>query len=111
MLSTLLLLTMQMMASGGVPNIRTLTLFKMNNVHYQCTGQNCVPAIVVYAANLRRCQMTCIDNAECRTVAYNQSDRRCEMFADIPSNNGYLMTQIGIITMTAIDSRRLSAGE
>ena len=109
MLNTLLLLTMQMIASGGTQDIRTLTQSKMNNMQYQCTSQNCVPSTVVYAANLRRCQLVCIDNVQCRTWTYNQSNRRCEMFADIPEHNGYLTVQIGAITLTAIDTRRLSA--
>lgn len=102
---------MQMIAPGHVQEIRTLTLLKMNNIQYQCTGQNCVPSVAVYVANLRRCQMACTDNAQCRTATYNQSDSRCEMFADIPEHNGYLMAQVGVITMAAIDSRRLSARE
>lgn len=109
MLTICFLFTLYSIISVNAQDIRALTLSKMNNIQYQCAGQSCSPSIIIYALNLRRCQMTCIDNLQCRTVTYNQSDGRCEMFADIPGHNGCLMTQLGIITMTAIDSRRLSA--
>ena len=111
MLFALLLLTSQMIALSNLQNVRSLPLLIMNDTQYQCNGQNCVPSIEVYAANLRQCQMACTNYAQCRTVSYSLFDAKCEMFADISEYNGHLATQPGVITMTAVDSRRLSARE
>ena len=109
MLTTLFLLSLMFIESVNVQDIRTLTLLRMIDTEYQCTGQSCSPTIVIYASNVRRCQMACTTNSQCRTLTYNQSDNRCEMFADIPAHNGYLLNQVGTVTMTTIDSRKLSA--
>ena len=109
MLRVLFLFLLETIGFVSVQDIYTLTLLKMTDTQYQCNGQSCSPAIVIYAANIRRCQMACTSNSQCRTFTYNQSDKRCEMFADIPAHNGYLLNQVDVITMTTIDSRKLSA--
>lgn len=109
MLEIFLLFLLSFIKTVSVQNIRTLALSKITDLQYQCVGQSCASSIVIYGTTLRRCQMACANDLECRTMNFNQSNGRCEMFADIPGNNGYLVTQVGIVTMTAIDSRKSSA--
>lgn len=86
-------------------------LLKTNNIQYQCANQSCLPSIIIYTSSLIQCQLACTNNLQCRTVTYDPSNKRCEMFADMPDQNGNLVAQGGIITMIAIDSRKLSACE
>ena len=90
-------------------NIRSLFLSQVNDVKYQCVSPDCSPSTVVSASNLQNCQFVCLANTECRTITFDQSTNQCEVFADIPSENGDLLTQTGVVTMTAMDERQLSA--
>lgn len=109
MLSVLFLFLLEIIAFVNVQDIRTLTLLKMIDTQYQCTDQSCSSTIVSYTSTVRRCQMACTADSQCRTLTYNRSDNRCEMFADILAQNGYLLSQSGAVTMTTVDSRKLSA--
>ncbi|CAF3926678.1 unnamed protein product [Adineta steineri] len=90
-------------------DIRTLSLTKLNNIQYQCTVSGCSSSNTVLALNLRACEIACLVNINCRTLTFDQSINQCELFVDIPSQYGSLITQANIITMTAIDDRQLSA--
>ena len=82
---------------------------KMNDVQYQCTNPGCSSSNIVFAANLKRCEMACLADANCRTVTFDQSNNQCQLFPDIPSQYGSMVTQPGVVTLTAIDNRLLSA--
>jgi hypothetical protein len=90
-------------------DIRTLKLYKMNDIKYQCINLGCSPSTIVSASNLRRCQIACLSDTNCRTVTFDQSNNHCELFADIPSQYGNTLAQAGVVTMIAIDGRQLSA--
>ncbi|CAF1342646.1 unnamed protein product [Adineta steineri] len=90
-------------------DIRSLLLTKWNNIQYQCTNYGCSSSTTVLALNLRACVIACLVNTNCRTLTFDQSNNQCELFVDIPSQYGNLITQANIITMTAIDDRQLSA--
>ncbi|CAF1004580.1 unnamed protein product [Adineta ricciae] len=94
---------------SNAQNIRTLKLFKINNIQYQCNNPGCSSSTIVYVSNLIRCETACLTNTECRTVTFNSSNNRCELFVDIIEQYGNMIPQIGFITMTAIDNRRLFA--
>lgn len=94
---------------SSAQEIRTLKLFKIDNVRYQCFQSGCSILTFGYVYNLRRCQMYCLSHLQCRTVTYESSTHRCELFIHIPGQYGDLVAQIGVVTMTAVDERRLSA--
>ena len=90
-------------------NIRTLRLSKMIDTKYQCMTAGCSPSILVSVSTLRRCQIACLSDANCRTVTFDKSSNHCELFPDILSQYGNMLPQADAVTMTAIDGRQLSA--
>ncbi|CAF3875367.1 unnamed protein product [Adineta steineri] len=52
--------------------------------------------------------MACLTYDNCRTITYDKSTNRCEIFVDTPSQYGSLVTQTDYVTMIAVDDRRLS---
>jgi hypothetical protein len=92
-------------------DIRTLELSLMNNIKYQCNDSDCSPSTIVSVPNIRRCQMVCIADATCRTVTFDHSSNNCQVFFDIPSENGNLLPQAGVATMITIDDRLLLGGK
>jgi hypothetical protein len=96
-------------AQSDSQQMNTLLLTEMNDVRYECTEPGCSSSMISSASSLRTCQRTCLMNPNCRTITFDQSRNQCEIFADISSQYGSLMTQIGVVTCTAVDDRRLSA--
>ena len=109
MISGKLLLLLTVITSTVSQNTQSLLLSLVEDVKYQCSNLDCSPSIVVIASNLKNCQSICLSNLQCRTITFDPSTNQCEIFADIPSINGNLFTQVGVVTMTAVDERQLSA--
>lgn len=106
-IGTLLLLILVPQIIGN--SIRTLLLSEIMNTEYQCNDLGCSSHTAVNAANLLSCQITCLNDNQCRTTTYDLASHRCALFSDIPSAYGELLPHAGVVTMTTIDQRRLSA--
>lgn len=88
---------------------RSLLLSKMIDIKYQCNNVGCSPSTIISVSSLRNCQLVCLSNTQCRTVTFDPSNQQCEVFSDIPSQYGQLLAQTSVVTMIAIDDRRLFA--
>ena len=104
-----LLILLAIVTSATAQDIRTLLLSKTNDLRYQCSDRDCLPSTITSVASMRMCEIACLAGNNCRTVTYDQFTKQCEQFADIPSQYGSLVAQAGVVTMTAIDDRQLSA--
>ena len=82
-----------------------------NNINYECDNSGCSPSTIVSVSSLRNCQYVCLTDAQCRTVTFDENSNQCELFSDIPSQYGNLLAKTGVVTMTVIDDRQLSACE
>jgi len=79
------------------------------DIKYQCNDPGCSPSTIVSVSSLKNCQFACLNDAQCRTVTFDQNSNQCELFSDIPSQYGTLLPQISVVTMTAINGIQLSA--
>ncbi len=109
MINTKLLLLLTIITQSISQEIRSLSLSKMTNIKYQCNSTGCLPSTIVSVPGLLDCQFVCLMNRQCRTITFDQSNHQCEVFSDIPSQYGDLLVQTGVVSMTAIDDRELSA--
>ena len=105
----ILLLCYAFIAQSYSQNMRSLRLFRMNGKRYQCTNVGCSPSSITVVPSLRSCQLTCLAKGICRTLTFDSSTSRCQLFVDTPSQYGQLLTETDVVTMTATDARQLSA--
>ena len=94
----LLALIVQMVAQ----DFRTFRLHKTGDMRYQCTDSGCSTSSVTRGLSLRRCQLACIDLTNCRTIVFDQSISRCELFLDSIEQRGSMLAQAGIITLAVL---------
>ena len=106
---TIMLLLLITITHSISQNIRTIYLSELSNTKYECADPSCSSSIVTFTVNLMNCQINCLSYNNCRTATFNQFNKQCELFPDIPSQYGNMVTQTGIVTMTAVDDRKLSA--
>lgn len=90
-------------------NMRTLRLSQINDMDYQCNNPGCSPSTQITALTLRRCQLFCISDNNCRTATYQRLNQTCRLYPDIPSQYGIIVPAIDVITLLAIDERQLTA--
>ena len=109
MTNTKLLFLFTIITQSVSQDIRSLMLSTDINIKYQCNNPGCSPSTIVSVSSLRNCQFTCLNDAQCRTVTFDQNSNQCELFSDIPSQYGTLLPQTSVATMTAINDRQLSA--
>ncbi len=108
---TVILFLIIILAKSDSQDIRSLELYQMSDTNYQCIDPACSPSTIVSVSDIRSCQIACLSDAKCRTVTFDHSTNVCQMFFDIPSVNGNLLTQAGVETMIAIDDRQLLGGK
>lgn len=89
-------------------DMRTLVVNKLNDVRYDCIDPGCSSSIMISVASFARCYIACISSNNCRTVTFDQSTKRCQLFTDFPSQYGTLTVQNNCITLIAIENRILS---
>lgn len=71
-------------------DIRSMHLSKLTNIIYQCNTSDCLSSTVVSTAGLQNCKIACLNNGQCRTVTFDSNNNQCEIFVNIPSENGNL---------------------
>ena len=64
----------------------------MFDAKYQCNSTGCSPSTIASVSSLRDCQFICLSNTQCRTITLDQSSQQCEVFSDIPSQYGQLLS-------------------
>jgi len=106
---TIVLFLLVIIAQSESQNSNTLMLSIMNDVRYQCIDLGCSSPIIMSVSNVRACQIACLMDANCRTATFDQSMNQCELFTNISSENGSMIAQIGVVTLTAIDRTQESA--
>ena len=109
MANTKLLFLFTIITQAVSQDTRTLMLSIVTNIKYQCDNPGCSPSTIVSVSSLRNCQFVCLNDAQCRTVTFDEYSNQCELFSDIPSQYGNLLAKTGVVTMTVIDHRQLSA--
>ncbi|CAF0742476.1 unnamed protein product [Adineta steineri] len=83
-------------------------LSRFIDIKYQCNNPGCSSSIIDPASSLRDCQFTCLADAQCRTITFDENSNQCELFSDIPSQYGNLLAQSGVITMTVMDDTQVT---
>jgi hypothetical protein len=109
MANIILLLLLDFMAQSFSQDIRSLFLLKIIGKKYQCTSVGCSPSTLVLKPSLRDCEFACLVDASCHTLSFDSSKNQCELFVNIPSQYGNLLTQASVVTMTTIDYKQIPA--
>lgn len=81
----------------------------MINTKFQCFNIRCQPFNVTTVSDTFNCQILCLAQEQCRTINFWQLTGQCELFAEVPGNNGTLMASVGSIVMVVIYGARLSS--
>ena len=111
MVLTTLLLTSAIIMQSSQAVIRSMYLTVAVDSQFQCNNSNCVPLTIVTLPNLMSCQLACLAELQCLTATFEELTGQCELFVDSVNGNGALTTQIGIVTMTAVDRTRAASSK
>ena len=109
MANMILLLLLDFIAQSFLQDIRSLELLEIIGRKYQCTSGGCSPSTFVRGSNLRDCKFACLADASCRTLSFDFSKNQCELFVNIPSQYGNLLTQASAVTMTTTNYKQIHA--
>ncbi len=109
MANIILLLLLNFIAQSFSQDIRSLYLFEIIGKKYQCNTVGCSPSTLSLVSSLNDCEYACLADARCRTLSFDSSKNQCELFINIPSQYGNLLTQASVVTMTTNDYRQIPA--
>jgi len=109
MANIILLLLLAFIAQSFSQNIRSLQLLEIIGKKYQCTSAGCSPSTRIHMSSLRDCELACLADTSCRTLSFDSSKNQCDLFINIPSQYGILLTQASVVTMTTVNYKQTSA--
>jgi len=81
-------------------------MFQIIDMRFECTSSNCSTPTIISILNLIDCQFSCLAYTNCRATTFDRSVSQCKLFDDISIQYGYLLVQIGVVTMIAIDDEQ-----
>ena len=90
---------------------RSVFMTIVDDRQFQCANTTCLPFTTRTTSDVRDCQFVCLAEVQCQAVSFDQSVGRCELFADIISETGNMLTQIGTTTMLVRLETRMPPGE
>ncbi|UJR12868.1 hypothetical protein I4U23_017042 [Adineta vaga] len=73
---------------------------------FQCATTTCLPFTTVTTSSIRKCQMTCLAQEHCRASSFHQSTFACELFTDVSSQTGNMLSNLAMTTILIIDGTR-----
>jgi hypothetical protein len=92
-------------------DMRSIGMSKMVGWTFQCSTTTCLPFNTIIVSNIRRCQMVCLAQSICQAASFNQLNSNCQLFTDIPNQNGNMLADINTDTMIAMTGTRIPPGQ
>lgn len=111
MINQIMLLLLMIITQSVSQDMRSLFISKKNNTNYQCIELGCLPHRIIFTVNLLKCKIACLSDVLCLAVTFNQSNKQCQIFYNIPTQHGYLLTQIDTVTLFVTDGRSIFTGK
>ncbi len=91
-------------------DMRSIGMSKMVGWQYQCSTTSCLPFNTIIVPNIRRCQMACLAQSICQAASFNQLNSNCQLFNNIPNQNGNMLVDTNMVTMIAMPGTRIPPG-
>ncbi|CAF4193612.1 unnamed protein product, partial [Adineta steineri] len=88
-------------------NTNSFTMSLIDGWEYQCVNTTCAPFATVVVSNIRMCQVTCLNEVQCKAASFHQSTSKCQLFSDIPDENGNMLANMETVTMFVIAQTRM----
>ena len=82
----------------------------MKDAQFQCSSTTCLPFVTLTVSNIRACQIACLNNVQCQAASFHQSNSNCELFDNVDNQNGNMLTQMNVVSMSVISGTRIQAG-
>ncbi|UJR06604.1 hypothetical protein I4U23_010888 [Adineta vaga] len=82
----------------------------MNGWQFQCATTTCLPFSTVTVSNVRQCQTKCLYYTQCKSINFQLSISRCQLFSDTLDPSTDLQASTGMITMIVKDGTRVPSG-
>ncbi|CAF1582009.1 unnamed protein product [Adineta ricciae] len=78
----------------------------MDGWQFQCTITSCLPIANITVSNILNCQVSCLENSQCKAASFRQSTSNCQLFSNDVNQNTTLVGTAGTVTMVVIDGTR-----
>ncbi|CAF3314049.1 unnamed protein product, partial [Rotaria sp. Silwood2] len=69
---------------------------------FQCANTTCLSVINVITSNIKKCQVACLTQSQCRAATFHRSTSNCELFGDMLNQNGNMLTDVDTTSMNVI---------
>ncbi|UJR07204.1 hypothetical protein I4U23_011492 [Adineta vaga] len=73
-----------------------------------CVNTTCPSLITVVVPNIRRCQMACLKQVQCKAGSFHQVTPNCKLLGDILNQNMSMLPDSSVISMVIISESRFS---
>ncbi|CAF0846669.1 unnamed protein product [Adineta steineri] len=88
-------------------NTNSFTMSLIDGWEYECVNTTCAPFATVVVSNIRMCQVACLNEVQCKAASFHQSTSKCQLFSDIPDENGNMLANMETVTMFVMAQTRM----
>ncbi|CAF1443645.1 unnamed protein product, partial [Adineta steineri] len=85
---------------------RSVRMSLIPDSKFQCANTTCLPFINVIASNIKKCQVACLTQIQCRAATFHRSTSNCELFADVLNQNENMLADVDATSMNVISGTR-----
>ncbi|CAF1664676.1 unnamed protein product, partial [Adineta ricciae] len=79
----------------------------MDGQQFQCAITTCLPIANFTVSNILNCQVSCLEQSQCKAASFRQSTSNCQLFSNDVNQNTTLVGAAGTVTMIVIDGTRV----
>ncbi|CAF1435281.1 unnamed protein product [Adineta steineri] len=91
-------------------DIRSFMMSEMVGWQFNCASTTCLPFSSLIVSDIFKCELACLAQIQCEAISFHQSTTKCELFANITSQNGNMSANTDTVTMIVLDQTRFASG-
>ncbi|CAF1338943.1 unnamed protein product [Adineta steineri] len=87
-------------------DMRSVRMSLIPDSKFQCANTTCLSVINVITSNIKKCQVACLTQSQCRAATFHRSTSNCELFADMLNQNENMLADVDATSMNVISGTR-----
>jgi hypothetical protein len=88
-------------------DLRSFHISVLAGWQFQCSNTTCSPFNTVIVSSVRKCQMACLAQIQCRIANYYQSTSLCELFVQALNQNSNMSLNADAVAMIVMTETRI----
>lgn len=97
-------------AQSTTESVRAMDMSVFEGQQFHCVDTSCAPFATATVSDLFNCQVACLARFQCKAARFDRSTLRCDLFGNLFSFNGSMLSNYNVTTSMVPTGRRTPPG-